>query len=448
MSRAKNKSRKKAEPKAPVPDANSPAVRRLGFRQWAVLGLLAGLVAGSPFLWSYGYRQWQLNRARAELAELKILPARDRLTRLAESQPEHPDVLFWLARAQRRSGELDQAARHFQEALKAGADQNEVQLQLRLMEAQAGRIRHAESFVKEFAAEEDDLLSEEVYEAMAQGFMFTGRFADALHCLNFWIEWRPERPRPRMYLAEIWERTEHWQKAIEEYEIILKQDPDHEAARRSYARCLLNYKDGASALEQYDRLLEKHPDDPELLVGRYKSLEKQGEISKAREGYREMLNRDLTDNSRVDILNGLGKLALFEQKPEEAAKHLEAALEINPDHSNVHTNLAAAYDRLDQPEKSETHRRRAQSLIQDQMRFQEILDTLTRESDDPDLRLEAGELLDRLGLRDQALAWWNASAVLHPGHAPTHRRLEEFYRRRGNEELARKHQQLAEAVER
>ena len=451
MSRTRKKRSRKNPPQNAPPAEGPPADLRqnqwLTKRRCAVLGLLSIVLIASPFVWTYAHREWQLRQARLELADLKIQKAHVRLERLAKRQPNHPDVLFWLARAERRNGEVDEAIAHFTQAKEAGANEREIELQFQLMRAQAGRVKETEEFVRKFAEEADDLLSEEVYEALAQGFLYTGRFTEALDCLQFWIDWRPEYPRPRMYRAEAWEHNQNWRKAIAEYESILKLDPEHVAARREYARCLLRYKDAQSALKQYDLLLSKDPENTELQIGRYLALEKQGEIAKARNGYLELLRRDLDDDQREAVLNALGQLALYDGNPRMAKDYLEDAVKIAPHNSQTHSNLAAAYTRLDETEKAEKHQERARALLESQSRFDEILRQLLREPQNADLRFEAGELLVKLGMEDQAVAWWNSAAILHPDHAATHRKLEAYYRRQGKLERSRKHQQLAKAAE-
>lgn len=410
--------------------------------------LLTGLLIVAPFVWRVVYRDWQLNRARAELSRLEIAPAQQRLTRLLERYPQHPEVLFWLGRAERRNGDLVGAMSHLKLARKAGADEEQVQLQIRLMEAQAGRIADAQKFAREFTSLNDDLISEEVYEALTQGFMFTSRYRDALECLSYWIDWRGTQVRPRLYRAEILERIENWQQAIKEYESILEFAPTNEKARRAYARVLLRFDDSQRALEQYQSLLELHPEDPELLLGRCKAWEKNGEITLARKHYEQLLSRELDDETRLEVLIGLGKLALFSQEPEKAGDYLQNAVRLDPYNYDAHFHLAAAYNQLKKTERAAEHQARAEMLNAAQERFRQITDVLAKDPGNADLRFEAGELLEQLGKTREAIAWWKAAARITPNHAPTHRRLEEYYRSQGNESQAEKHRQLAERAER
>lgn len=444
MSRqAKHAARKRRQVNPQPP----PSTARFSVRQRLGLGVLVVVLILSPFLWRAGSREWQLHQAQTELTELEVQPALNRLSKLAEQHPEHPEVLFWLARAERRSGDLQSAVQHFRQAGEAGADESQIEVQFQLMEAQAGRVSRAEPFVKQFSATSDDLLSEEVYEALAQGFMFTGRFQDALACLAFWIDWRQEKARPRLYRAEIWERTQNWKKAIEEYETVLGFDPENIAARGAYARCLLQYQDGAAALEQYQQLLSLRPDDADWELGRCKALEKQGEISLAQAGYEQLLLRELSRENREETLIGLGRTALFSGQPEEARKLLLQALEINPGNYQTHFHLTGACSRLNLTEEAELHRKTSQQLSAAQARFREILDELSASPRDAELRIEAGTILEQLGLTDQATAWWLAAAEINPDASPVHRRLEAHYRREGNQKLAEKHRQLAEQTE-
>jgi tetratricopeptide (TPR) repeat protein len=421
--------------------------RTWGLRHKVAIVLLTGLLIAAPFVWSYGYREWQLNRARTELSRLEIAQADRRLTGLVERYPRHPEVLFWLGRAERRNGDLVEAMSHLNLARKAGADEEQVELQIRLMEAQAGRVADAQSFVREFAYLNDDLISEEVYEALTQGFMFTSRYLDALQCLSYWIDWRGKQVRPRLYRAEVLERIENWQKALDEYETILEFAPENEEARRAYARVLLRFDDSRLALEQYESLLERHPEDTELLLGRCKALENNGEITLARKNYEQLLSRELDDETRLETLIGLGKLALFSQRPQEARDYLEDAVRLGPYNYDAHFHLAAAYAQLKETEKAAEQKQRAETLNAVQNRLREIIETLAKNPENADLRFEVGALLEQLGKTREAIAWWNAATVIAPNHAPTHRRLEQYYRQQGNQAEAEKHRHLAERAE-
>lgn len=427
-------------------EVNQSETRGVRFRNLVVL-VLAGLFVAWFLLWDYGYREWQLNRAKHELAQLEISRARNRLSELVVKYPEHPDVRFWLGRAERRDGMPADAMADFEEARKLDADETQIQIQVRLMDAQAGRVVDTESFVKEFSSLDDDLISEEVYEALAQGFMFTGRYRDALACLSYWIEWRSQHVRPRLYRAEVLIRVDKWEKAIEEYETILEFAPESEEARRAYARTLLNYRDAHESLEEYRKLLNQHPEDPELLLGLSKSLEKLGEHDLAQQNYQLLMTMELNDETRLETCLGLGKSLLFAQQPQGAREFLMQALDIDPFNREVHMQLAAVYAELHEQDKAVVHRERAEELNQAQVRLKELIELLTKSPQEADLRYEAGSLLEQLGQQDQAIAWWNAATVIAPNHAPTHRRLEKHYRQQGDESRAEMHRQLADRAE-
>jgi Flp pilus assembly protein TadD len=69
---------------------------------------------------------------------------------------------------------------------------------------------------------------------------------------------------------------------------------------------------------------------------------------------------------------------------------------------------------------------------------------IARNPHDPNLRCEAGLVLLRNGLEDEALRWLESALAEDPLHQATHQALADHYERAGNLEKAIEHRRVAQ----
>jgi tetratricopeptide (TPR) repeat protein len=98
---------------------------------------------------------------------------------------------------------------------------------------------------------------------------------EILPFLRRWAENLPDDPTPRLHIARIYERNRNETLAESEYKSLLEKFHDNAELRREYARFLSRLGRREEALQQYDWLLQKTPDEIGALMGKARLLEQQ-----------------------------------------------------------------------------------------------------------------------------------------------------------------------------
>ena len=88
---------------------------------------------------------------------------------------------------------------------------------------------------------------------------------------------------------------------------------------------------------------------------------------------------------------------------------------------------------------------RIQQIEDDLKRIHELATVqLERWPHDPDLMYEFGVILLRAGAEEQGLAWLDRALLeSNDRHAPTHKALADYYKKKGNSRLAAQHREKA-----
>jgi tetratricopeptide (TPR) repeat protein len=149
----------------------------------------------------------------------------------------------------------------------------------------------------------------------------------------------------------------------------------------------------------FKRALELQPDDLAIHVWLGRLYFDEGRAEDAEPMFAKARARD---SRSVAALAGLGRVALARRDYAQAAKHLEAALAIDPEADSLHAPLAQAYRGLGQVEKAEPHLR--------QWKNREIFvaDPLRQELD---LVLESGLSYELRGIRALEAQDWTAATT-------------------------------------
>lgn len=164
-----------------------------------------------------------------------------------------------------------------------------------------------------------------------------------------------------------------------------------------------------------------------------------GDGAAARSAIAQALASELPPYQRGIVLGELGRLLLGEGKSEEARTVLQQAVALAPGEPQIHVHLATLLARAGQQEQAAYHQQRAQQIRVEYERVSELSRQLVHRPDDPGLRFQAGEILLRQGLRDEALRWLASALACDPHHGPTHALLAQFYAEKGDAERAAYH---------
>ncbi len=169
-----------------------------------------------------------------------------------------------------------------------------------------------------------------------------GRSEQAIHYLQLHLERYPDDQAARFNLGGTFREVGDCERAIREYEEVLRVDPSHAGALINIATCM-NRRESKRALSFYDRAFEIRPEwktSGNLNHEYGMTLLLAGETTTARQVFEERLEQPIADE-RAAAHRSLGQLALFVGRFNEAAQHFEQAVIL---HQN--TPASAGRDRL------------------------------------------------------------------------------------------------------
>src|SRR5262249_4630177 len=106
-----------------------------------------------------------------------------------------------------------------------------------------------------------------VLEAMALGYVRTGRLFDLLEATDLWLQVRPENSQALRWQGYAWERLGNTERAWPCYERAVAADPGHDEARLPLAEVLLHVSRAQDALNHFEQLRQHRPEDPAVLLG-------------------------------------------------------------------------------------------------------------------------------------------------------------------------------------
>ena len=152
-----------------------------------------------------------------------------------------------------------------------------------------------------------------------------------------------------------------------------------------------------AALEIYEQGLVAYPAEADLLYGRSLAHEQLGQVDKAIADLREMVQLDEHD---ARALNALGYiLTNHTERYSEARGYIARALEQRPDDPAVIDSMGWVEFRLGNLDAAAEHLRRAYELL-----------------GDPEIAAHLGEVLWKMGERDEARQVWDTALTEHPEH--------------------------------
>jgi putative PEP-CTERM system TPR-repeat lipoprotein len=212
--------------------------------------------------------------------------------KLVIMQPKSPVALYRLAGAQAAAGDTTSASASLRKALELKPDFLDAQAMLTGLETRAGRYGEAITIARQvqkqsakssagFMLEGDVLMAEKKYPQAAKayetayGVAKSGMVAMKLHAaytqagkpdeadarLATWLKVAPEDSAARLYAADAGLKTGKYRGAIEHYEWLLQKQPDNIVVLNNLAWAYQQTKD-ARALPTAERAYKLKPDNP------------------------------------------------------------------------------------------------------------------------------------------------------------------------------------------
>ena len=407
------------------PTAKTTPRRR--YHRVVFVGLVLAVIAWFviPDIWL----SWQLSAARRELSKGKTEAAVERLQRAITVSPRSAEVNYRLAVAQRRAGHLDSVEVPLAAAKKLGWSPDDIERQVLLATAQSGDVDAVDARLKSIMARgASDEAAEEIYEALAIGFLKTYRLKEAWDCLNYWGEWQPKAIFPKFWRADICRRIMNPTAEEQEYREILAIDPDNVSSRYRLAEVLKDSNRIEEAAREYQSSLKRDSRLPEAMIGLAECQRRLGQITLAIPLLSQALELKLTPAQRSAVLTQLGQIKADAGEWPRAIEHLEQAVELAPSEATTLFALSQAYSSSGQEQKGLEALERSRKVRAQRDRIEEIARILVDQPGSAELRYEAGKILMDLGMKDDGAAWLQTALKMQPNHEAARSAIDDYER--------------------
>lgn len=401
----------------------------------AALALVA--LAAGPHAWAWH----QLRAARASLAKYHPAEARTALASSLKVWPGRPSVRLLASRAARQAGDFEEADRHLRAAQRAtGGPSDEVAFEWALLQAAAGNIWDVDEYLQR-RADQDPGLAPLAWEALAEGYLRVFRTADAMACLDHWLQRDPDNVRALELRGLTYVTGKGVKRGSDDFRRALELDPSRVETRGQLARCLLDLGGYEEALPLLERLAREKPDDPEILSRLARCQNMVGRADDARRVLDGVLAAH-PDNPTA--LRTRGQFALADGNPAEAEGWLRRAAGAAPNDYQTQWLLFQALQQQNRAAEAREQLRVAEDVKDRTERLGELRSRRLGEHPlDPALHYEMGMLLIRTGRPDQGELWLQSALSLDPNYAPAHSALADLYERAGKAAEAADHRRKA-----
>ncbi|MBM4001290.1 MAG: tetratricopeptide repeat protein [Planctomycetes bacterium] len=428
---------------------------RLGvaFRPTRSTGRLAALLIGLAVIAigvvpAYRHARYALamSGAKRALADERFDEAIENLRIAVRMLPNRAESRYRLAVACRRSGALEEVERQLKAAEASGWPKYDIDRQRLLVHAQVGRFHDVEDqLVKLFESGLGDEAVLEVYEALAHGYWANHQIADAIKCLDFWIQWHPRDVEPRIMRAEAYSEFNDPVSAEKEYRAALEFAPEHVIVHEALARLLL---EGGKVDEAERHFLACHERDhrsPAVLLGLAECAFRSSRVDDADRWLEGISLEALPEERQANVLKLMADIAQFRRDPAKAVALLEKALSIWPHDSAVHQTLGQAYAAMGRSADADRQLAAAKEITARAEVFYNAQRKVISHPNDPELRYIVGDVLAVQGLVEDATGWWRSALRCDPAHQPSHEAMAKYYESKGERALADRHRKSAEA---
>jgi tetratricopeptide (TPR) repeat protein len=405
-----------------------------------LLGVLAVALVVLFFRWDDLTLAYRISAAQRAMSARDFSGAIAALEKSKSRGTSSSQWQYLAARAHRRAGQLAKAESHLALAESLGWNPADIERQRLLAKAQSGRIKELESKLVELLAHgADDQAAEEIYEAMARGYLTAFLAEDAARCLKFWKEFQPDNPLAHLWTAELFVRTEKREAAVAALKEVLRLQPDNREAALKLARFQLDLSNLDEAAPLFEQCLEAPDSAGDALLGLAECRRSQGSMQQAKSHLYDALILDLPAEKAASALTTLGQMSLEERQTDRAIAMLTESVDLNPRQAQSRLALAAALIAINRPDLAEKQRAAARQITEQNARLLSLTRRVVTEPQNADLRSDVGALLIEMGLPLAGADWLKTAVVIDPGHPAANRALADFYRRVGDQQQAAKH---------
>ncbi|MCX7391075.1 MAG: hypothetical protein NTX02_07790 [Planctomycetia bacterium] len=405
-----------------------------------LMSLLAGVVAIALVSFGPLREQLQYATAKAAIADRDWPRAIKILERLQQKTGPTARQQFLLGCVHRRQGEFRDGETCFERAESLGWEKVEIRRQRLLTVAQAGDIKDVEQeLIRLLDSGGDDLLAEEIYEAMAKGYLNSFRMPDADRCLKFWADWQKNNPVQHFLKGTLEERFERPAAALKEYTAAIAIAPDLFEPMARIAQLELDTALLQNASESFLRCRVMRPDDGDSAIGLAVCRSRTGQRQEAKSLFYESLSLELIPEKASVVFSELGQLVLEDGEAEKSVWLFAKSVELDPKNSRSRFGFAAALSRIGKTEEAKQEQLVGQHLGEQQRKLINITRQAIGEPENPQLRVEAGKILMEQGFGSEGVRWLETALQIEKGHQECRRLLADYYEGLGKIDRASEH---------
>ncbi|HEV2948489.1 MAG TPA: tetratricopeptide repeat protein [Gemmataceae bacterium] len=400
-----------------------------------VIGVVVYFVVYPQITAEYHWRQ-----AKKAISNNDLTKAQEHLERCLQARPTDGEVLFTLARTQRRAGKVDEVVESLRKAGQQHWVPNQIKLEMMLLKAQMGILGQVSKQLQEILKEghADDRF---ILEALIFGYLRTNFLSEANRWAMVWIEQHLDDWLARYWHGLVMEGASQFSQAKEEYEKALELNPDGFDLHLRVAEVLMHNNPSEDILSHYEAALKSDPKNPIALYG----LARCQQSLRSSEMAKTTLDRVIeADPKFIKAYILEAQLADDEDKFEEAYNWLKKALEIDPNDRLANQKLFEALGRLNRKEEAREVQLRTKEIEKQLTRLDEINKELLDQPKDVALRNEAGNILLNLGKAKEAFSWFISAFFIDAKDKPTKEGMKKCLQRMGDREQADRYRQFLE----
>jgi Tfp pilus assembly protein PilF len=405
-------------------------------RRVLLLLVIALVVLG---IGGHAWAEWEYRTAQAAIARRDFAQAQKCLERCSKVWFLGSKTQLLAARAARRAGNYDEAAKHLRECQALGGSDQDIDLEFKLLRAQQGDLKSVEQALWSLV-QENHPESVSILEVLTPAYLQSFQLNSTEECISRWLEHEPDSLEAWQYRAQVYARLQIGSKLLTSYSRLVELDPANDDFRLQLAGQLAQAREPQKALEQYQYLRPRLGDTPQILCGMAGCLTALNQPDEARRLLEEVLARE---PHNALALAERGRLAMEFESPSEAEKLLRQALAENPTEHDVLYNLFQCLLRQGKNTEAAEVQAKFKAVESDLVQLREAMLQVTVTPHDPEPRYKAGSILLKNGKIKEGLRWLGSALVEDPRHKATHRALADYYDQSGDSRRAAQHRKLA-----
>ena len=400
----------------------------------ALLLLPAGLMLAG-YLWA----SWHSREAQRATQRRDLARAQEHWAQCLKVWRWSAAAYLEAARAARRAGEYDQAEAYLRSCRQLGGASEAIAVEQLLLRALNGELPKVEGFlVSRIRQDHPDTVH--ILEVLTPAYLQSYQLGNAKECVRWWLEREPDRIQAWLLRAQVFDRLNSRQEALESYQRVLELEPDNDEARLQMAGHLAHANRPHEAVDHFEYLRNTLGNVPPVLLGLARCRRALNQPEEAR----QLLQTLLAEHpGSWAAMADLGRLALDAGQTEEAANWFRRAAQLRPYEKDVQYGLYQCLERLGQRAEAQQVLAHLKRIEADHSRLADLAREIAFAPRGAALRCEAAEILLRNGQEDEALRWLESALVEDPYHAPTHQSLATYFERTGDQERAARHHRLA-----